>query len=72
MAELLYTVAEVAEILKTNESYVYKLMNAGLLKYIVLGRKKVRATTLETFLAEFEGYDLTDVDNIKKIKDMER
>ena len=48
-AERLYTVTEVAEILKSNPNYVYKLMNTGLLMYLVIGRRKVRETTLNQF-----------------------
>ena len=47
---------------------VYKLMNSGLLPYLVLGRRKVRAATLETFLEKYEGYDITNPDNIQKIE----
>ena len=67
-AERLYTVAEVAEILKSNPNDVYKLMNTGLLKYLVIGRRKVRETTLNNFLAEFEGYDITDPENVKGVQ----
>ena len=66
--ELLYTVAEVAELLKTNETYVRKLIKKGLLKSMVLGRVKVRASAVDEFLEAYEGYDVTDVDNIKKIE----
>ena len=52
-AERLYTVAEVAEILKSNPNDVYKLMNTGLLKYLVIGRRKVRETTLNNFFFFF-------------------
>lgn len=65
--EKLYTVSEVAEILKSNTNYVYKLMNTGLLKYLVIGRRKVRESTLNKFIAEFEGYDITDPENVKGV-----
>ena len=68
MPELLYTVHDVSKILKTNETYVRKLIKKGLLKAMVLGRLKVRASALEEFLAKYEGYDVTDVDNIKKME----
>lgn len=68
MPELLYTVQEVAKILKTNETYVRKLIKKGLLRGMILGRLKVRASTLEEFLMQYEGYDVTDVDDIKKME----
>lgn len=68
MTEMLYTAAEVAKILKTKPEQVYKLMNAGVLPYLVLGRRKVRAATLEEFLKRYEGYDITDPCNIQKIE----
>ena len=72
MAELLYTVQDVSKLLKTNETYVRKLIKNGLLKGMVLGRLKVRASALEEFLEKYEGYDVTDVDNIKKMEIVEQ
>lgn len=71
MQELLYTVNEVAELLKTNEAYVRRLIKKGLLKSMVLGRIKIRASALNEFLEKYEGYDVTDVDHIKKIETAE-
>lgn len=68
MPELLYTVQDVAKILKTNEAYVRRLIKKGLLKAMVLGRVKVRASALEEFLEQYEGYDVTNVDDIKKME----
>ena len=67
MEKLLYTVSEVAEILKCNVNYVHKLRKAGLLPFIKLGQYKCRATALENFLAAYEGKDLTDPENIKDL-----
>lgn len=66
MQDMLYTVKEVAEILKTNVDYVYKLKNAGLLRFIKLGSLKCRKTTLEAFLQKYDGYDLTDPFSVKE------
>lgn len=41
MEEMLYTVKEVAEILKTNTSYVYALKRAGKLKFMKIGSSEV-------------------------------
>ena len=67
MEDKLYTVAEVAQILKTNVDYVYKLQRAGLLKFMKLGRLKCRKQTLEAFLAKFDGMDITDPENVRPI-----
>lgn len=64
---ILYTVKEVSQIMHTNPSYVYQLINAGLLPVLKLGSYKVRHIALMKFLAEFEGYDLSDPRNIGKI-----
>lgn len=64
---MLYTVKEVAEILRTNTDYVHALRRNGLLKFIKLGHYKVRAQELERFLQEYEGYDLTKPNEIKEL-----
>lgn len=69
MTDMLYTVPEVAEILKSNTDYVYKLQRSGLLKFIKMGRWKCRKTTLEEFLEKYDGMDLTDPFNIKEAKE---
>ena len=68
MDDMLYTVAEVAKILKTNTDYVYKLQRTGLLRFLKLGRLKCRRATLEAFLAQYDGMDITDPENIKPIE----
>lgn len=60
----LYTVKECSEILKCNIPYVHKLRKKGLLKFLKLGSYKVREEELKRFLSNYEGYDLTDPDNI--------
>ena len=61
--EMLYTVAEVAELLKCGTNLVYKLINTGQLKCLKLGHIKIRKSTLEEFLSNYEGYDMTDPTN---------
>ena len=68
MEEMLYTVPEVAQVLKTNEDYVYKLQKAGLLRFIKVGRWKVRKSTLEEFLKKYDGFDISDPFNVKAIE----
>ena len=64
---MVYTVREVASIIKTNKQIVYGLINRGLLIAMKLGSLKIRKETLEAFLKQYEGYDLSDLDNIKKL-----
>ena len=59
----LYTVKEVAEMLRCNEDYVHKLRKSGKLRFMKLGHYKVREEELERFLKEAEGYDMTDPNN---------
>ena len=64
---ILYTVKEVSELIHTNPTYVYNLIKAGLLPVLKLGSYKVRRESLNKFLADYEGKDLTDPNNISII-----
>lgn len=68
MEDMLYTVPEVAKILKTNVDYVYSLQRAGLLKFMKIGRLKCRKSTLEAFLEKFDGQDVSDPFNVKEVE----
>ena len=48
--EILYTVTEVAKLLKVNRTFVYELINKGELPAVKIGSLKIRKTTLEKFL----------------------
>ncbi len=65
--KVLYTVKEVAEIMKTNPAFVYSLIKAGLLPALRLGSYKIRHETLMEFFAEHEGEDLRDPKNIRPV-----
>ena len=67
MEDILYTVQEVAKLIKTNPAYVYSLINEGLLPVLKLGSYKVRKVSLLEFLAKYEGKDLTEPKNIKDL-----
>lgn len=54
---------------KINIDYVYPLRKAGLLQFIKIGQYKVIHKSLIQFLEKYEGYDLTDPFNIKKLND---
>lgn len=67
MEDMLYTVKETSKILKTNTDYVYNLIKNGYLKCLKLGSYKIRKSTLEEFLAKYDGYDLSDLDNVNEL-----
>ena len=64
---ILYTVKEVATLLKTNVDYVHKLRKSGLLPSLKLGQYKVRRQALEEFLNRYEGKDLTNPFSVKEL-----
>lgn len=64
MGEMLYTVKETSKILKTNTDYVHALIKKGKLRCLKLGSYKIRKSALEEFLTQYEGYDLSDLDNV--------
>ena len=66
MEDVLYTVAEVAKLIKTNTNYVYELIKKGFLPALKLGSYKVRRAALLEFLEKYEGYDLTNPYEVKK------
>jgi len=68
----LYTVKEVAKIMKVNVHRVYDLIYAGLLPALKLGSIKIRKESLEEFLRKYDGKDLTDLNNICSIMENEK
>ena len=64
---LIYTVQEVAKILHSSPNYIYSLIDKGYLPAIKLGSIKILKSTLEKFLIENEGKDLSNINDIKKI-----
>jgi len=65
--ELLYTVPDVATLLKTDEPTVRELIKRNILIGLKLGRLKVTRAELLRFLNEYTGKDLSDLDNIKDL-----
>lgn len=65
---LIYTVHEVAKILHSSPNYVYKLIEYGYLPAIKLGSIKVLKSSLEKFLIENEGNDLSNLDIVLDLK----
>lgn len=66
-SELLYTVPEVAKILKVDQHKVYELIEKNILIGLKLGRLKVTRAELLRFLNKYTGKDLSDLDNIKDL-----
>jgi excisionase family DNA binding protein len=71
MEDMLLTVPEVAAVLKTNVDYVYKLQRTGLIKFMKIGRLKCRRSTLEAFLEKYDGFDVSNPEQIKELKGCE-
>ena len=69
--KLLYTVKETAYVLGCNVHLVYNLVNKGLLPALKLGSLKIRKTSIEKFLDEYDGKDLTNLDNIVALNSTE-
>ncbi|EES50010.1 helix-turn-helix domain-containing protein [Clostridium botulinum] len=67
MSEMLYTVKEASKILKTNTDYVYSLIKKRYLKCLKLGSYKIRKSALEEFLTKYEGFDLSNLDDVKEL-----
>lgn len=65
--KMVYTVQEVSKILGVNKNSVYSLINAGVIKTMKLGRQKITINSLIEFLENYDGYDLSDLSNIKCI-----
>lgn len=68
MEDILYTVKETSKILKTNTDYVYSLIKKRYLRCLKLGSYKIRKSTIDEFLAKYEGFDLSDLDNVKELE----
>lgn len=65
--DYLYTVEEVAQILKVNKNSVYDLINTNVIKALKLGRLKITRFELLKFLKDHNGKDLSDLSNIKEL-----
>lgn len=67
MSEELLTVKQVAQVLKTNTAYVYRLRDSGLLRFMKLGTLKCRRGVLDEFIRRMDGMDATDPLHIKPL-----
>ena len=62
---IVYTVQEVATLLHSSPNYIYLLIEKGYLPALKLGSIKILKTSLQKFLIDNEGQDLSDVNNAK-------
>lgn len=67
--KLVYSVAEVATILGVNRNKTYELIEAGVIKAIKFGKTRITLDSVLTFLKNYDGYDLSNLEEIKLIKD---
>ena len=58
--ELLYTISEVAKLLKVNKNYVYALINGGYIRSIKLGCRKITRKALLDFLEKYDGSEFDE------------
>lgn len=63
----LYTIKEVSKILRVTPRLVYDLVNHGLLPAIKLGSLKVRHQDLADFLIRYNGFDVSDPENVQSL-----
>ena len=68
---MVYTVKEVAKMLHSSPNYIYKLINKGYLPAIKLASVKILKSSLEKFLIQNEGKDLSDTNRIKSLTNIE-
>ena len=61
---LIYTVQEVAALLHSSPNYIYTLIEKGFLPALKLGSIKILKSSLEKFLIDNEGQDLSDINNV--------
>lgn len=69
--DILYSVSDVAKLMKVGKNRIYDLIHAGLLPVLKIGGLKIRKESLEKFLENYEGCDLTDPYNVKQVCEMD-
>ncbi len=67
MEDYLLSVSDVAKRLDISRNQTYDLINRGLIKTLKFKSLKVRNSEINRFLSEYEGKDLSDLDNIKNL-----
>ncbi|MGN0907940.1 MAG: helix-turn-helix domain-containing protein [Bullifex sp.] len=64
----LFTIKEVSLLLKCNVNRVHELRKSGLLKCMKLGSYKVTETSLNNFLSQYDGMDVSDPERVCELK----
>ena len=57
--EVLYTISEVAALLKVNKNMIYGLINNGYLRSIKFGCRKVTRKAILEFLDQYDGQEIS-------------
>lgn len=68
MSDVIYTVSEVAGLLKVNKNSIYNLLKAGIIHGLKLGSIKVTRAELLRFLDDNNGMDLSNLNDIRELK----
>lgn len=71
MEDILYTAEELSRLFKCSVGRVNDLRKAGLLPALKLGCFKYRKVSVEKFLEEYEGKDVTDPFKVQDLKGAE-
>ncbi|MEG0297124.1 MAG: helix-turn-helix domain-containing protein [Clostridium sp.] len=70
MEEMLFTVKEASKVLKVDQQTVRNLIGKGFIAGLKLGRLKVRKVEIERFLSWAEGKDLSNLDNVIELNNL--
>lgn len=65
--DMVYTVEEVATIMRASKQYVYTLINANQIRVLKISHTRIRKSELERFFRDNEGKDLTNPNEPKDI-----
>lgn len=65
--DTLYSVKDAARIMHCSNTFVYDLIKKGLLPALKLKSLRIRKESLDEFLEKYNGYDLSDINNVKPL-----
>lgn len=72
MEDVVYTVDEAVEIMKVGKNRIYDYIHAGILPILDSGGWKIRRQAIIDFYEKYEGWDLQDPWNPKKLDRMKK